>query len=56
MQEPTKDKAGRKSLPYKVHPFNIRLDTRLIDRMNQDGVNKTALIHKLLRSHYNVQE
>lgn len=52
MQEPTKHKAGRKKLTYDVKALNIRLDTRLIDRMNQDGVDKTALVHFLLRNHF----
>jgi hypothetical protein len=51
-QQPTKNKAGRKFLPYHVRPFNVRLDTRLIDRMNQDKVDKTALVHLLLRNHF----
>jgi len=51
-----KNKAGRKFLPYSVKPFNVRLDTRLIDRMNADKVDKTALIHLLLRTYYNEKE
>jgi hypothetical protein len=52
----TKNKAGRKPLAYKTKSLTVRLDTRLIDRMNEDKVDKTKLIHQLLRAHYNVQE
>lgn len=52
MQEPTKNKAGRKFLPYSVRPFNVRLNVALIDRMNADKVNKTELISRLLSDYF----
>lgn len=52
MQESTKNKAGRKKLPYDTKSLNVRLDIKIIDRMNEDKVNKTNLIHLLLRNHF----
>lgn len=52
MQEPTKHKAGRKKRAYDTRSINIRLDTRLFDRMNSEGVDKTALVHLLLRNYF----
>lgn len=50
------NKSGRPKLPYNYLPVNIRIDVRLIDLMNDECINKTSLINKLISDHYKKQE
>lgn len=44
--------SGKKQKDYDIKLVNFRLDVALIERMNKENINKTALVQNLLRDYF----
>lgn len=53
--ETTKNKPGRPKRDYNTKLVNFRLDTTLIELLNQEK-NKTELVQNLIRNYYKDKE